>query len=123
MLIYLILAASVSVSWFLTKPLGNKKRLFISGAQICALSLLIVSNIYQHWLWYYSMHEAEHFVREMASERNWLGADTKKRDEIIGLVFSRAHRLAEPAQNVALAVEKVKSNEQDTNHLSSKQMP
>lgn len=105
--VFAVLAVSVLVTWCLTKPLTTNRRLGIVAAQAMAIAAMGLANLHQYWVWYYNMHEAEHFVRRMSHERGWLGDDPAKRDEIVGLVFARATHIGESAVNVQRAIEKV----------------
>lgn len=105
--IYAVIAASMLVAWCLTKPLGTRRRLGILVSQAMAIAAIGLAHLHQYWVWYYNMHDAEHFVRKMSKERGWFGDDPSKRDEIIGLAFTHAKHLGESSVNVQLAIEKV----------------
>jgi hypothetical protein len=105
--LFTVISVSMLLTWSMTKPLGTRKRLAILASQVLTIAALSSAHIHQYWVWYYNMHEAEHFVRKMAGERGWFGSDHSKRDEIIGLVFARAKHLGEPSVNVQLATQKV----------------
>ena len=102
-----VIAASMLVTWRLTKPLGTGRRLSVLASQALAIAVISSTEIHRYYVWFYNMREAERFVRKMAEERGWFGDDASKRDEIIGLVFSHANHLGEPAENVKRAIEKV----------------
>lgn len=105
--VYAVLGVTMITTWRLTKPLGTGKRWGIVASQAIAIAAISLANLHQYWVWYYNLHEAERFVRRMSQERGWLGEDPAKRDEIVGLVFTRVTHIGESAMNVQRAIEKV----------------
>lgn len=108
--IYVSLVGAALVLWKFTKPLSIGKRWSIFGCFAWLVFLLSVDSLYSHWVWYYGMHNAEHFMREVATEQKWFGENSAERDEIIGLAFTHPKTMAESADNVRRALEKARSN-------------
>ena len=103
------LIGAALVLWKFTKPLTVGKRWSILGCFVWIVLLLNLVNLHDYWVWYYGMHNAEYFVREVAAEQKWFGDSPAERDEIIALAFTHPKTMAESSDNVQRALEKMRS--------------
>jgi len=118
-IIYLSLVVGVLALWKLTKALSAGKRWAILGLFGWIVLLMNLVHLHDYWVWYYNLHNAESFMREVAKDRSWFGEDSAGRERIIGLAFAHADSMGESSDNARRALQEAGINYgSQSNHQS-----